>query len=76
MKEATVGITKEKGYLYYVDKKGDISRSKMARSHTTGARGPPEKIAIVGVKKINGRLYYVDKQGDVSSSPATRGRAA
>ena len=27
-----VGITKEPGYLYFVDKEGDISRAKMARS--------------------------------------------
>ncbi len=26
-----VGIEKEPGYLYFVDKKGDISRAKMAR---------------------------------------------
>lgn len=25
------GIKKEKGYLYFIDKKGDISRAKMAR---------------------------------------------
>ena len=30
-KVAKVGIKKEKGYLYFVDKKGDISRAKMAR---------------------------------------------
>jgi len=26
-----VGIKKEKGYLYFLDKQGDISRAKMAR---------------------------------------------
>ncbi len=26
-----VGIEKEAGYLYFVDKQGDISRAKMAR---------------------------------------------
>jgi len=25
------GIKKEKGFLYFIDKKGDISRAKMAR---------------------------------------------
>jgi hypothetical protein len=25
------GIKKAKGYLYFIDKKGDISRAKMAR---------------------------------------------
>jgi len=26
-----VGIKREKGYLYYVDKQGDVSRAKMSR---------------------------------------------
>ena len=30
-KVAVVGITKEAGWLYYVDKHGDISRTRMAR---------------------------------------------
>lgn len=30
-KVAKVGIKKEPGYLYFVDKRGDISRVKMAR---------------------------------------------
>ena len=31
-KVAKVGVKKQKGYLYFVDKKGDISRAKMARA--------------------------------------------
>ena len=30
-KVSKVGIKREPGYLYFVDKKGDISRAKMAR---------------------------------------------
>lgn len=30
-KVAKVGIKKQKGYLYFVDRQGDISRAKMAR---------------------------------------------
>ncbi len=30
-KVARVGVRKEKGYLYFVDKQGDVSRAKMAR---------------------------------------------
>ncbi len=30
-KVAKVGVDKEPGYLYFVDKDGDISRAKMAR---------------------------------------------
>ena len=37
-KVAKVGINKEKGYLYYVDKQGDISRAEMARGRKTSAK--------------------------------------
>ena len=30
-KVKTTGVTKESGYLYYIDKNGDVSRSPMAR---------------------------------------------
>ncbi len=30
-KVAKVGVRKESGYLYFVDKQGDISRARMAR---------------------------------------------
>ena len=30
-KVAKVGIKRQKGYLYFIDKQGDISRAKMAR---------------------------------------------
>ena len=30
-KVAKVGVKKEGGYLYFVDKAGDVSRAKMAR---------------------------------------------
>ena len=48
-KVAKVGIKKEKGYLYFVDKKGDISCAKMARGAKKG--GSPKKVAKVGIKK-------------------------
>ncbi len=37
-KVAKVGVNKEKGYLYYVDKEGDISRAEMARGRKTSAK--------------------------------------
>ena len=30
-KVAKVGVKKAKGYLYFVDKKGNVARAKMAR---------------------------------------------
>jgi uncharacterized protein YcgL (UPF0745 family) len=69
-KVAKVGVKKEDGYLYYVDKDGDISRVKMARGGKKG--GKPQKVATVGVKKEEGYLYFVDKDGDISRAKMAR----
>ncbi len=37
-KVAKVGIKKERGYLYFIDKQGDISWAKMARGGQTRSR--------------------------------------
>jgi hypothetical protein len=59
-KVAKVGVKKEGGYLYFVDKQGDVSRAKMARGSSKG--GKAQKVAKVGVKKESGfdvRSYRV-----------------
>ena len=66
------GVTKESGYLYYLDKQGDVSRSKMARAGQGG--GNAEKVATAGVTRESGYLYFIDKNGDVARSPMARGR--
>jgi hypothetical protein len=71
-KVAKVGVKKEAGYLYFVDKQGDVSRAKMARAGEKG--GKPEKAARCGVKKEPGYLYFIDKAGDVSRAKMARGR--
>ena len=63
-KVAKVGIKREKGYLYFVDKKGDVSCAKMARGKKKG--GSPKKVAKCGINKKKGYLYFIDKKGDVS----------
>lgn len=70
-KVAKVGVRKADGYLYFVDKQGDVSRAKMARAGKKG--GKTEKVAKVGVKKQKGFLYFIDKQGDVSCAKMVRG---
>lgn len=69
-KVAKAGIKREKGYLYYLDKQGDVSRAKMARGGKKG--GAPSKVAKVGVKRKPGYLYFIDKQGDVSAAKMAR----
>ncbi len=59
-----VGLKRETGFLYYIDKQGDISRAKMARGGKKG--GKAEKVFKLGIKKETGYLYFMDKKGDVS----------
>jgi hypothetical protein len=70
-KVAKVGVKKEKGYLYFVDKQGDISCAIMARGNKKG--GKAKKVAKVGVKKQSGFLYFIDKNGDISCAKMVRG---
>ncbi|MBI4056138.1 MAG: hypothetical protein HY399_01150 [Elusimicrobia bacterium] len=63
-KVADAGVKRAEGYLYYVDKQGDVSRAKMARGGKKG--GKPEKVLKLGIKKQPGFLYYLDKKGNVS----------
>ncbi|MBD3209101.1 hypothetical protein GF367_01625 [Candidatus Woesearchaeota archaeon] len=72
-KVARAGVSKEPGYLYFVDKGGDVSRAPMVRGGAAGG-GRKEKVAQVGVSKEAGYLYFVDKDGDVSRAPMARGR--
>jgi hypothetical protein len=66
------GVTKEKGYLYYLGKNGNVWRSKMARAGKGG--GNAEEVAQAGVTRESGYLYFIDKNGDVARAPMARGR--
>ena len=71
-KVAKAGITRKKGYLYYVDKKGNVVETKMARGKSKGGGG--KVVAKPAVKKDKGYLYFIDKKGDVSRARMKRGR--
>ena len=71
-KVAKSGVTKEKGFLYYLDKNGNVARSKMARGGEKG--GGAEVVAQTGVNREKGFLYFIDKDGDVSRAKMARGR--
>lgn len=73
-KVTKVGIKKDAGYLYFVDKNGDISRAVMSRGGGKKGRQKIEKVASAGVRKEKGYLYFVDKYGDVSRAKMARGR--
>jgi hypothetical protein len=69
-KIAKTGVKRAQGYLYFIDKQGDVSRAKTARGGK--GRGRPEKVSKIGIKKEKGFLYYLDKQGDVARAKMVR----
>ena len=64
-------IKRKKGYLYFIDKRGDVSMAKMARGKKKG--GNRQKVCKCGIKKKKGYLYFVDRRGDVSMAKMVRG---
>ena len=58
------GIKREKGWLYFLDKQGDVSRARMARG---GGRAPKgrQKVARCKIEREEGFLYFIDKKGNV-----------
>ncbi len=71
-KVAKVGVKRESGYLYFIDKDGDVARAVMSRG--ASQKKGSEKVAKASVKKESGYLYFLDKEGDVSRSQMARGR--
>ena len=53
-KVARTGIRREKGWLYYLDKKGDVSRARMARGGGRAPRGRPQRVVKVGIQREDG----------------------
>ena len=72
-KVAKVGVRKQAGYLYFVDKKGNVSRAKMSRGGRKKGKAKVEMVAKAGVKKKSGYLYFIDKSGDISAAKMQRG---
>lgn len=58
-------IRREKGWLYFIDKVGDVSRARMARGSGQGQRGR-QKVTKVGIEREEGFLYFIDKQGNIA----------
>ena len=65
-------VKRQKGYLYYIDKKGNVAMAKMARGKKKG--GGSKVICKCGIKRKKGYLYFLDKQGDVSMAKMARGK--
>ena len=57
-KVARTGVKRESGYLYFLDKKGDVSRVAMARGGGRQKKSRPTKVAKAGVRREDGYLYF------------------
>jgi hypothetical protein len=73
---AKTGIKKTAGFLYFVDKNGDVSRAAMSRAGRKKGKAKKEVVAKVGVKKVPGHLYFIDCKGNVCRAKMARGRKA
>jgi len=60
-------LKREIGWLYFLDKEGDICRGKMgALIQVDPAKyAKPEKVIRLGIKREKGYLYFIGKDGEV-----------
>lgn len=70
---AKTGVKREKGYLYFLDKKGNVAKVQMKRAGKKTNK-TQTVVAKAGVKRKGGYLYYIDKKGDVCEAKMQRGR--
>lgn len=67
------GVKRQNGYLYFLDKKGDVARVQMARAGQKTSK-KQEVVYKAGIKRKEGFLYYIDKAGNVVETQMQRGR--
>lgn len=65
------GIRKDKGWLYFLDKRGNVSRARMVKGRKTGKQ-KQEVVVKCGIKRKDGYLYFIDKDGDVAMAKMAR----
>lgn len=73
---AKVGVKKKVGYLYFIDKNGDVACAQMSRAGRKKGKARKEVVAKVHIKKEKGYLYFLDKKGNVCRAKMARGRKA
>ncbi len=67
-------VKKQAGYLYFLDKNGNVARAAMSRAGRKKGVTKKEVVAKVGVKKQAGYLYFIDSKGNVARAKMARGR--
>jgi len=69
---ANTKIKREKGFLYFLNKKGDVAKVAMKRAGKK-ANKKQTVVAKTGIKRKKGYLYYLDKKGNVAEAKMSRG---
>jgi hypothetical protein len=67
------GIKRQDGYLYFINKKGNAARVKMARKGKKVDK-KQEEICKCDIKRQKGYLYFIDKKGNAARVKMARGR--
>tara|TARA_Y100000310_G_scaffold58235_1_gene53521 strand:+ start:2942 stop:3193 length:252 start_codon:yes stop_codon:yes gene_type:complete len=70
---AKAGVVREKGFLYFLDKKGNVAKVQMKRAGKKTSK-KQTVVAKTGIKRKGGYLYYIDKKGNVCEAKMQRGR--
>jgi nitroreductase len=65
------GIIKERGYLHFLDKEGNLARAEMARGKPD-FKPEQEILHKCGIKREPGWLYYVDKNMNIARAKMAR----
>ena len=68
---AKIGIVREPGYLYFVNKDGDVARAKASVGGKKGG-GKKQIVEKVGIKKQKGCMYFLDKKGNIAEVKMNR----
>lgn len=61
-------IKRGKGYIYFLDSDGDISRCPMPKGKQS-FKHLKEKVSKLGIKKEKGYIYYLDREGNLLKTP-------
>ena len=65
------GIKRQTGYLYFIDKKGNVARVEMARTGKKTSK-KQEVVHACGLKREEGYLYFIDKKGNAARAKMAR----
>ncbi len=57
-------LQREKGYIYFIDKDGDLSRTRRSTGHYR-QKFPHHKVQELGIQRKPGHWYYIHKGGSV-----------